>query len=351
MLTALMGAAGPTGGGPTAAVRTPAPGSQPTPTRGAAPGTGTPGAGAGSLLTTLMNIATVLLYVLLATGAAVIAYLLWRRLRAANATAARPAINATSRPPRQPQPQQRSLDDLASEAKARWPGNNPDRQADAQARWPDNYSDTQADARTAYDWSTVDAARANADEAELVASPDGRAAAPQPGFTRPAPVITRPAPVVSAQPPKVTGARAGGAGRAAEYRALYQAGEPDYDEAFDISDADGAYLGQCGLELNDPVGRGHDQAAALQAWLWDTNDPDTKVTVLVSEGAWHDTALRDQLKGEHEAIKVQVGTEFELESYKLLLKGFVEKAEFVDLDPPSTFFSELLVRYQIFKKA
>ncbi len=135
-----------------------------------------------------------------------------------------------------------------------------------------------------------------------------------------------------------------------EYRAVYQMGEPDYDEAFDISDSSGAYVGQCGLELNDPIGRGHDQAAALQVWLWDTNDPDTRVKVLMSEGAYRDTGLRDQLKGEHEAIQVRPGTEFELESYNLVLRGAVERLEYAEQEPLSGIFAELAVRMQVFRK-
>ena len=39
-----------------------------------------------------------------------------------------------------------------------------------------------------------------------------------------------------------------------EFRPHYTMGEPDYDEPFDIIDSAGGYLGQCGLELNDPLG-------------------------------------------------------------------------------------------------
>ena len=110
-------------------------------------------------------------------------------------------------------------------------------------------------------------------------------------------------------------------------------GEPDYDEAFDINDPTDGYMGQCGLQLNEPVGRDRDQAVALQAWLWDSSDPDTRTKVLMSEGAYRDTALRSQQAGQHEAIQVRAGTEFELESHDLLLRGRVEKADFTDQEP------------------
>ncbi len=142
----------------------------------------------------------------------------------------------------------------------------------------------------------------------------------------------------------------GGMARVGEYKAEYEMGAADYDEAFDIFDANGAYIGQCGLELVDPVGKTHDQAAALQVWLWDTNDPDTKVKVLMSEGAFRDTAMRDQLADDHEVLPVRKGAEFELRSYNLLLKGVVDKVEYAEQEPVGGIFSELRARMAVYVK-
>jgi hypothetical protein len=153
---------------------------------------------------------------------------------------------------------------------------------------------------------------------------------------------------------------AAGAGRApvpsgmltkvSEFRSLFQMGEPDYDEAFDVKDSSGAYIGECGVALVDPVGRGHDQAAALQVWLWDKTDPDTKVKVLMGEGAYRDTALRDQLAKDHSSIAVKPGGIFELDSYNLLLRGTVEKLDYAELEPAYGVFAELQLLLQVFRK-
>ncbi len=135
-----------------------------------------------------------------------------------------------------------------------------------------------------------------------------------------------------------------------EFLAAYRMGEPDYDEAFDVHDAAGQYVGQCGLGLTTPVGRANDQAAALQVWLWDTNDPDTKVQVLMSEGAYRDTGLRDQLAGEHAAAPVRARSEFQLETYNLLLSGVIENVEYADQEPANGIFAELVVRLRAYKK-
>jgi hypothetical protein len=142
----------------------------------------------------------------------------------------------------------------------------------------------------------------------------------------------------------------GALSKVTEVRALYQMGEPDYDEAFDVKDSSGAYIGECGVALVDPVGRGHDQAAALQVWLWDKSDPDTKVKVLMGEGAYRDTALRDQLAKDQPSLSVKPGATFELDSYNLLLRGTVEKLDYADLEPPYGVFAELQLLLQVFRK-
>jgi hypothetical protein len=174
---------------------------------------------------------------------------------------------------------------------------------------------------------------------ELEAEPDLAQPAASRQAARPeaAPVVT--APVATA---------AGVMTKVGEWQAQYELGASDYDEAFDIYDTNGAYIGQCGLELVDPVGRAHDQAAALQVWLWDTNDPDTKVKVLMSEGAYRDAAMRDQLAGEHEVVPIRAGTGFELRSYNLLLKGIVDKIEYAEQEPAGAIFSELQARIAVY---
>jgi hypothetical protein len=288
----------------------------------ARPGTAPSSATGTDTVATLRTVGTVLLWlVLLGVAIAVVIYF-WRRWRAAHAVQSTPVIGASTRPG----PVQPSFSDVSAEDE----------------QWTSNYP----------------AATARADEMEplapLVREPEPPPAAVLVAASAASPQ-TRPATAVTPTPPKVTPAVAAGAmvatTKVGEFRPHYTMGEPDYDEPFDIIDSAGGYLGQCGLELNDPVGRGHDQAAALQIWLWDTNDQDTKVKVLMSEGAFRDAAIRDQLKGEHEPLAIRPGAEFELTSYKLVLRGSVEKLEYVNQDPANMIFSDLLIRLQVYRKA
>jgi len=128
-------------------------------------------------------------------------------------------------------------------------------------------------------------------------------------------------------------------------------GEPDYDEAFDINDPVDGYMGQCGLQLIEPFGRERDQAVALQVWLWDSSDPDTQALVLMSEGAYRDTSLRSEHEGEHGALAVKPGTEFELHSHDLLLRGRVEKVSYAEAEPPRGIFAELHVKLTVYRRS
>ncbi len=137
----------------------------------------------------------------------------------------------------------------------------------------------------------------------------------------------------------------------ADELAIYQMGEPDYDEAFDINDASAGYMGECGLQSNDLVGRDRDQAVALRVWLYDQRDSSTQLKVLMSDGAYRDTALRSQQMGGHEVLQVRPGLEFELESHDLMLRGRVEKVDYTDQEPYRGVFAELQVRLQVYRKS
>lgn len=189
---------------------------------------------------------------------------------------------------------------------------------------------------------------ARGDEPSPASQP--RAEAPRPTYVEPsAPPVESPRRVVAPAVPTPTAASA--PVKLGDYVAIYQMGEPDYDEAFDINDPVEGTMGQCGLQLIDPVGRNRDQAVALQVWLWDGSDPDTRVKVLMSEGGYRDTALRSAQAGSYEAIPVRAGGEFELESHDLLLRGRVDKVEYADAELPRSIFVELHVRLQAYRKA
>ncbi len=287
-------------------------------------------AGGATLLKTICT--TVLWVVLILAGIAGLIYLfnLWRVARNRQPS---PAIT-----PEILQPAERTSSEIAAAAKRRWLPENEDVGIEEPEPIPATVRPASAErtVRQVEDL-TEEPLPSFLGQRESVRPAGASIARP----TTPAAEPVRRTPV--AQPTSLT--------KLGDFVAIYQMGEPDYDEAFDINDPIDGYVGQCGLQLSDPIGSDRDQAAALQAWLWDTSDPDTRLTVLMSEGAYRDTALRAQQAGEHTVIAVRPGVEFEIETHDLLLRGRVEKLEYTDQEPARSIFSELQLRLQAYRKS
>ena len=271
---------------------------------------------------------------------------LFRRWRAARERQTGPIIAATP----QVSPPPRSPDEIARREKGEWPY-QPTGQPVAGSALPSDERES----------DLYGSEEDYGEEPSVLASTQGAPPpAPQPSQPEPASYVAPPVEPTRRVPAATAAAAATAAGTAAaapafgkvgDFMAVFQVGEPGYDEAFDINDPTDGYMGQCGLQLNESVGRNRDQAVALQAWLWDSSDPDTRTVVLISEGAYRDTALRSQQAAEHEALQVRPGTEFELESHDLLMRGRVERVEYTDQEPNRGVFAELQVRMQVYRKS
>jgi hypothetical protein len=178
--------------------------------------------------------------------------------------------------------------------------------------------------------------------------PDAPWEATPAGPVQPAPAATRqpPAPEVPARP--IATETRGVAIATADL--VYRMGEPEYDETYAIHDQNDEYLGDCGLSLATPIGPQNDQAAALNAFLAEPDDPQTQIRVLMSEGAFQDQQLREQLARSHQSMPVHPGTVFELTTANLVLKGTVTKLGYANDGSRNSIFAELGVRFEVFHK-
>lgn len=295
-------------------------------------------------LQTLRTVCVAGLWILLVALGVVAFWLLFQQWRKYQQRSAKPLLS--------PEPQRRGLrseeeprtsaDEVAEEVKARWPEREtappsrpPLRTPTVPSREPEpsRQVESEPDLET-YTRQRPTPSPVRAEPSPAVTVPPVRAEPPQRPAPPPRSAAVGPAPALK---------------KLGEYTAIYQ-GESDYDEAFDINDPVDGYMGQCGLQLNDPVGPRRDQAVALQAWLWDSSDPDTRTKVLMSEGAYRDTALRSEQAGEHEAVQVRLGIEFTLETHDLLLRGKVERVSYAEQEPYRGVFAELQVNFQVFRK-
>jgi hypothetical protein len=286
----------------------------------------------GGTVSNLRQICTAGLFIGLALGALALLVFLFRKWRASSGGGGIPSTESSFE----------ELDTLtaAQEEKNRWPTR-------------ETYPEEERPARGGFASPPVKPYMADEDEAGAV---DAQSAEPPPIPLRTvgqAPVEAPRNETPAARPPAPVAAAAtsGSRKRLVENTAVYQMGEPDYDEAFDITDPADGFMGQFGLQLIEPFGRERDQAVALQVWLWDSRDPDTQAKVLMSEGAYRDTALRSQHAGDHQAVAVRPGAEFELSSHDLVLEGRVEKVSYAEAEPPRGIFAELQVKITVYRRA
>jgi hypothetical protein len=294
-----------------------------------------PAAPAGqSPVSNLRQLCTAGIFILLALGALALLVFLFRRWRANASGSAIPSTQASYE----------DLDTLAAaeEEKSEWPARESFIEEDRPTRGGFAAAPVRPYMSGDDEVSNVDAGTAEPPPVPL--RPVGQAPVEVPRSETPR------SEAPPARPPALSPAT-GNLKKLVESTAIYQMGEPDYDEAFDITDPADGFMGQFGLQLIEPFGRERDQAVALQAWLWDTSDPDTQFKVLMSEGAYRDTALRSQHAGEHEAISVRPGSEFEMTTHDLVLKGRVEKVSYAEAEPPRGIFADLRVKLTVCRRA
>jgi hypothetical protein len=236
-------------------------------------------------------------------------------------------------------------------APSAWPASPPTSPVDEiagaeEGRWdePDRIPETEDDFDQAPTvWEPVSASSADVEPTSRGASTSAPVAAAAAGAAARGESPTQPETAAGhVAAPKYT--------KVGEFLATYNAGEPDYDEGFDIKDTSDAVVAMCGLGLMSPVGRGSDQAAALQVWLWEKSDQFTQVQVLMSENAYKDTALREQLAEEYPSLPIRQGTEFDMQTHGFLLHGIVERIIYEEGEEINRIFNHLAVRLRVLQK-
>jgi hypothetical protein len=125
----------------------------------------------------------------------------------------------------------------------------------------------------------------------------------------------------------------------------YELGEDTYDESFSIETQMGEFLGECGVGISEMIGVGDPaKVTAFEVWLFDKSDIRTVTKVLMSEHAYQDEALRARLASKGEAVLVEPGSPFVLETSGLQVRIDVTELVYGDDEMPAgSFFSKLTV--------
>lgn len=138
----------------------------------------------------------------------------------------------------------------------------------------------------------------------------------------------------------------------ATFMTTYLLGDDLYDDSFSIDDANGDFLGECGMGVSDTIGVGDPKKVrAFEIWLFDKNDVRTVTKVLMSEDAFGDDAKRSELEPKGEPMKASPGSTMVLDTASLYVTARVVDMQYGSGTlPPNSFFHQLTIELAAWKK-
>ena len=139
----------------------------------------------------------------------------------------------------------------------------------------------------------------------------------------------------------------------AQFMTTYMLGDDLYDDSFSIDDANGDFLGECGVAIGDTIGVGDPKkVAAFEVWLFDKNDIRTVTKVLMSEHGFMDEAFKSKLASKGEPVVAHPGETLVLETATLSVTARIVDMQYGNGPlPPSSFFQQLTVELAAWKKS
>jgi len=182
------------------------------------------------------------------------------------------------------------------------------------------------------------------------------------------PEYGQPAPVAKSTRPSMTGSSSTTAAAApatvalpaepmavpiARFRTAYTRGHDTYDDAFSIENANGDFLGECGVGISETLGAAAPKnVTAFEVWLFDKNDIRTITKVIMSDHAFFDDALKAKLAPKGEPVLARESETIVLETATLIIN-----AEITELDygaagdlPDASYFERFTIELSAWAK-
>ena len=138
----------------------------------------------------------------------------------------------------------------------------------------------------------------------------------------------------------------------ARFQTSFSRGHDTYDDSFSIENAQGDFLGECGVGISESIGMDSPKnVTAFEVWLFDKNDIRTVTKVIMSDHAFFDDALKAKLAPKGEPVLAREGETIVLETATLIIN-----AEVTDMSygsgalPPKSFFERFTVELSAWAK-
>lgn len=115
----------------------------------------------------------------------------------------------------------------------------------------------------------------------------------------------------------------------ARFRTAYKRGHDSYDDSFSIENAQGDFLGECGVGISESIGMDSPKnVTAFEVWLFDKNDIRTETKVIMSEHAFNDEAIRAKLATKGDPVLAAPGETIVLETATLIINAEVTEMDY-----------------------
>jgi hypothetical protein len=136
------------------------------------------------------------------------------------------------------------------------------------------------------------------------------------------------------------------------FMTTYLLGDDLYDDSFSVDDANGDFLGECGMGVSDTIGVGEPKkVCAFEIWLFDKNDVRTVTKVLMSDEAFGDDEKRSVLAPKGEPVMASPGSKMVLDTASLYVTARVVDMQYGSgALPQNSFFSQLTIELEAWKK-
>ena len=187
----------------------------------------------------------------------------------------------------------------------------------------------------------------------------------EPAYTRPTgPVMksTRPGRVTATTAGAAAAATAGAATTAlpeatavpiARFRTAYKRGHDAYDDSFSIENANGDFLGECGVGISEAIDAATPRnVTAFEVWLFDKNDIRTITKVIMSDHAFFDEALKAKLAPKGEPVLARENETIILETATLIVNAEITEMEYGVLSelPDTSYFERFTIELSAWAK-
>jgi hypothetical protein len=138
----------------------------------------------------------------------------------------------------------------------------------------------------------------------------------------------------------------------ARFQTTYVRGHDTYDDSFSIENAQGDFLGECGVGISESIGvEAPKNVTAFEVWLFDKNDIRTVTKVIMSDHAFFDEALKAKLAPKGEPVLAREGETIVLETATLIVNAEITEMEYGSgALPPESFFERFTMELSAWAK-